>query len=455
MSFHRKKDKNTKIVNINDYRGKIEFNLGIIIFGIVFIYMLGTIFIYLTTPHISYYEIQKGTILEDTQYTGLILRDEAVYYSDNAGYVEYFKPEGSHVTTSSGIYQISPTDISKNNTSVINMEINDDIIHDIEKEIQNYNASYSNLKFDDIYTLKNSIQEILYSSNAKERNNNASNSANQITSAGKGNISYNIDGYEGITAMNVTSENISASQYKKNMITTGTQVTTGAPIYKIISGETWSLIIEVSENDYARLQDMSSVTVKILEDNVQMRAKVTLMEQDGKIFAKLDFDSGMLRYISDRFIDVELIFASISGFKVPVSAITTKDFYEIPIEYILLGGDSSSKGVLLEQEDGSTKFTKINIYHSTDKYAYILAESFEEAITIIQPEDAEKLRLSQTVEMTGVYNINKGYAIFECVQILTENEEYYIISDSNTWSVKNYDHIVLDSSIVEINDIAF
>ena len=55
---------------------KIPFNVGIIIFGIIFFYLIVTIILYLTSPHITSYEVREGSILNDYEYTGLAIREE-------------------------------------------------------------------------------------------------------------------------------------------------------------------------------------------------------------------------------------------------------------------------------------------------------------------------------------------------------------------------------------------
>ena len=73
--------------NITVFRKKWNINIGIIIFGVVFIYLIVTVLMYLTSNHISSYEVREGTILKDNAYTGLAIRDEEVIPADQSGYV--------------------------------------------------------------------------------------------------------------------------------------------------------------------------------------------------------------------------------------------------------------------------------------------------------------------------------------------------------------------------------
>ena len=50
--------------------------------------------------------------------------------------------------------------------------------------------------------------------------------------------------------------------------------------------------------------------------------------------------------------------------------------------------------------------------------------------------------------MTGVYNINKGYADFKQINVLYDNEEYSIVESNTKYGLRAYDYIALDASTV-------
>ena len=78
-------------------------NIGLAIFGIIFIYLVITILLYLTGTHVSAYEVREGSILRDNAYTGFVLRNETVVQAEAAGYVNYFAPEGSKVGVNTSV----------------------------------------------------------------------------------------------------------------------------------------------------------------------------------------------------------------------------------------------------------------------------------------------------------------------------------------------------------------
>ena len=48
------------MTNIEVYRKRWNFNIGILIFGVIFIYLVVTILMYLTGNHVSIYEVREG-----------------------------------------------------------------------------------------------------------------------------------------------------------------------------------------------------------------------------------------------------------------------------------------------------------------------------------------------------------------------------------------------------------
>ena len=96
--------------------------------------------------------------------------------------------------------------------------------------------------------------------------------------------------------------------------------------------------------------------------------------KDGSSFGRLDFSKYMAQFITDRFVSFEIRQDQARGLKIPVSAVTEKNFYQIPKDYVTLGGDSTDNGVTKEVYDaGGTNavFTPIDIGFSDDEFCYV------------------------------------------------------------------------------------
>ena len=55
------------------------------IFAIIFVYLLFSVYTYMKKEKVQFYEVVEGNIVNDRQYTGIILRDERVENTDRAG----------------------------------------------------------------------------------------------------------------------------------------------------------------------------------------------------------------------------------------------------------------------------------------------------------------------------------------------------------------------------------
>ena len=74
---------------------------------------------------------------------------------------------------------------------------------------------------------------------------------------------------------------------------------------------------------------------------------------------------------------------------------------------------------------------------------------------IIKPETGDKYPISKQGMLTGVYNINKGYADFKQITVLYQNEEYSIVKSNTQYGLNVYDHIVLKGDSVNANDFIY
>jgi hypothetical protein len=283
----------------------------------------------------------------------------------------------------------------------------------------------------------------------------------EVYSASKdGILIFRIDGYENLTFDKLKSSNLVKADLKTKVMTDGEQLTPGDQAYKMITNEIWSLIVEIDEDTADQLKDTNNIKTRILKDSELLWAKLTLLNKNKKHYACLTYDNSMIRYALDRYLDVELIIEDESGLKIPKTAVVEKKFYEVPVDYLTQGGNSSSVGVLVDNgKKGNISAEFVDpgmIYYSEDKETcYLDAKYFDRGDNIVKPESMEKYQLKKTTDLKGVYNINKGYAVFKHVEILCENDEYYIVDIGTTNGLYNYDHIVLDGTTVKEDEIVF
>lgn len=452
------KNKNTKVVQYKKSVNKFELNVGVVMFGIIFIYLLLIIFRYFTTEHTNVYEVRKGSIIQDTIYTGLILRNETLIDAPEDGYIQYYYTELSRISIGHNIFTLSDTvlediDFNKNNEEI--NELSAIEYSEIKTKIQIFNSSFQENSFSDVYRLKSEITSIINSNDNVERinilNTLAQNdSSHKIYQTEKsGIILYEIDGYEHLTEDNISNESFNKSNYNRTLVSSETFVNKGDEILKLVDDEQWSIYIHLNDNDLNTLKNVSKLEVRCLKDDLILPANFSIVQLNGSNYGKLEFNEGMIRYATDRFLEIELIIDNQEGFKLPLSTVIQKSFFKIPLDFITTGGNNSSQGVLVKESADRIIFHSLDFFYKDDEYVYISLDRLDLNTVLIQVDTNETYILSETEILNGVYNVNRGYATLRYVNILNKSDEYYIVEEGAYQSLINYDYIVLNGLSIE------
>ena len=74
--------------NIRQYRKPLNINLGMVIFGAIFLYIIICVVMYLFRDEkVVSYRVQEGVLSEDNVFTGIAMRNETIVTSSSAGYI--------------------------------------------------------------------------------------------------------------------------------------------------------------------------------------------------------------------------------------------------------------------------------------------------------------------------------------------------------------------------------
>lgn len=455
--------KRKKNSNIVAYKKKMHLNIGIVLFGIILFYLIATVIMYILTDRTASYEVRMGSILNDTSYTGMAVREERIVNAKQSGYVNYYSNTNIKAKVGTKIGVITNHTVSEKQDSTPSGEKTPtDLTSDQQNKlgvlIQSFSDSFSDESFSDVYSFKDSVQNSLLNASSTGKGRDleqmlkGEESVSAFQSQDDGIVVYNTDGYESLKKEDVTVDMFNKAHYDRKDFYNNMKVSTGDPVYKLVTSEDWSLIVPISKETADVLKEKTSVRVRFTKDYETLIARLKIEKKDRQYFAFLDFSSSMIRYADERFLDIELILEDETGLKIPKSAVTEKEFYTIPEEYLTQGGNSSDKGVLKKTETG-TEFIAMPVYYTKDGLAYLSLEDLEEGDTILKPESNMIFTIKDRDTLQGVFNINKGYAVFEQIKVLCESEDYYIVEAGNSYSLANYDHIALDATNVKENDI--
>ena len=283
-------------------------------------------------------------------------------------------------------------------------------------------------------------------------------------------VVYGSDGYESYTEDSLTPELFST---KASVVSfdSGAQTEPGNAVYRLVTDEQWEIAVPVTNKQVVTLSNFSTIKVKFLKDGKTQTGTLNLKSINDQNYAVISFTSGMIRYAEDRFLSVELVTNTGSGLKIPNTAITEKDFYKIPAQMLVQGGDSNSSGFLREKTDKKgnvmlddngqpvTEFVNATIYEQVNdendnpvEY-YVDMAAFNDGDILRAQDSATTYQIGETVPLQGVYCINKGYAVFRKIQIIDQNAEYSIIKKQTQYGISQYDYIVENASTVSEEDI--
>ena len=453
-------------------RSVFSLNIGTMLFGVLFIYMLFSLVLYLTSSNIESYLVIAGPLSRNETYTGLAIRTETVCKADTSGYVSYYAREGSKINANGVVYGISSsqkpdasTDLSAEDLSAIRSQM--------LSFSKGFNASKFNNTYSFKYNLEGSILQYAGVSGASSDSGVINYGGQTLRKADQdGIILYATDGYENKTVDTLTEEDFDQNAYHETDLKTHGSVSVGDSIYTLISDEKWSLMIPLSEKQAVKLADRTVVRVKFLKDDMTQSGDFSIVQIDGSKYGRIDFNKGLIRYASDRFLEIELVTNTVTGLKIPLSSIVTKEFYQIPSDYATTNEDSQETGFMVLTKDKSGNevrtFVSPSIYakiededqkkedESEQKYIYYVdKKSFKEGDVIISEKNKSRYVVSDVDVLEGVYCINQGYAVFRRIEILDQNEEYAIVAKSTAYGLARYDHIVRNADKVDEEEILY
>ena len=480
------KKKKAKVVK---YRK--PFNIANVFFGAILVYMIIYLYMFVTSVHISGYEVIAGSLATNKQFSGLVLRTEEIFYANTAGYIDYYATEGSKVSNASIVYSVDESGRMSEYLEANSEEINlsEENFVSLKSDISSFSNGYSKKDFQKVYdfhtTANGNILELANQSllsDMEALSETEAGSFQRVYAQKSGIVEYYIDGYEAITPQMINPEMFDRSKYEANNLRSADLISSGDMVYKLVTDENWSMVIPLTEEQmkeiaYKDVKDengnitsvqRSVVEVKFLKDNTTTWGYITILNIGGEQYLQLDFNNSMVRFAGERYLDIQFLIDDTSGLKIPSSSITKKDFFIIPEAYVMKGGSDDADGFMVENFDeegySTQKFVTPTFYSITDGMVYIdpnqgsftSNESYIKAgDRIIVPNSNEMFQVGNTAELEGVYCINQGYTQFKKIKVLYSNEEYTIVEEGTPFGLTIYDRIVLNAEAVKEDQVIY
>ncbi|MCR5692197.1 MAG: hypothetical protein K6G62_08250 [Eubacterium sp.] len=443
---------------------RFQPNIALFIFLLILLYVIVLAWGYLTKSHISIYEVNTSELNDDTPIYGFAMREEQIFYADGSGYVNYYNAEGNRVGKGDVVYTLDGTgEISDLLGEIQNQNTSSQDITSMRKTIASFQNSFNFANYGAVSDLTFNINNTIFQQNNKTlysdlnkaiKKAGQSKNFSKHTASVSGVISYAVDGYEDIKEKNLTPELLDEyGKEEKKQVKTKEKVESGAPVYKLVTSNDWSLYVNLSDSYYQQLKSLNFVRVTIEKDGISFNASVEMLERDGAHIAKLSTSRFMERYINDRFLKLEFDLNKAEGLKIPNSSILKKEYYVLPRDVVYSGeGQYVMKQVINDEGIVDKEKTEVKDYYLINNMYYVDSNIVKGGDILFNPTTQEDYIVSSKENLYGVYCVNQGFCQFKAIDILYQNKEYTIVGAGTAGGLAPYDHIIVDASQISEDD---
>lgn len=447
------------------YKKRFRPNPAFLILLIIVAYIIILFVNYFTKRPVSIYEVNATSISDDEPLQGFIMREEVVFYSNEQGYINYYNADGNRVGKGDVVYTVDTTgevsdlldNLQKENSTLENITAMREVIAGFQNSFSM--ASYNRVSSFH-YEMENTIFEQsrgnLYSDlNKAMKESGQSDTFVKLKAQKSGVISYGIDGYENTKIEEITPELFDKyGSVVRNQLQSSEKIEMGAPVYKMVTSNDWSLVVKLDESYYERLKTEDSVRVTVVKDDISFNAALELFRKEGVWYAKLSTARYMERYLSDRFLEIEFQLNAATGLKIPNTSILERDYYIIPANATTVSGNDRGVVKQIADENGEATYQFVSIEGSSlkDNNYYVNSSILKAGDILMNAEDNTSYVVNTKDTLNGVYCVNEGYCNFKPIDILYQNNEYTIVSDVTSGGLTAYDHILVDPTTVDDDD---
>lgn len=447
----------------------IKLNAATCVIAAVLLYSLISIIIASRKQPITTYKVNKSDVNDNIILNCLVVREEEIINTNKSGYACYYIRDGEKIMKNCTVCTIDETGQlynQLNDYDNLNTILQEEDYREIRSDISLYKVSYNDNSFYESYnfgtTLNNKVLELtneILMQQLSEKGKKYTMSA--INSPDSGVVTYYVDGYENYKIENIKADDFDKSKYEKQTLKTGDIITSGSPVVKIIPTEEWNIVSPITDDQINSISEHDYVTIKINNSNYTMDMPYEIVNgKDGK-YINIKLTKYLSNFVSERFVDVEILKDDKIGLKVPVTAMIQKDVYKIPISYFSGGSNENDTNHLNVQvknpETGEITLKQIKpfVYMVDNDYKYVDPSSFENTDVIYDVTSQKTIAISliSTHKIDGIYCANRGIADFKMINVIEVVDEFALISADD--ELKEYDNIILDAQSVTENQIIY
>ncbi len=476
MAEDERREEQNKIIGYARLRPPLTFMT--VVFALILIYLLVHGILLLTRDRIQAYDV--GAPVKDNvsgTYMGIILRDEHMAKAEENGYVSCFSVSGDRLSSGATVCTLDEDGMLEE--ELRNMYFGEKMLSEdskvrIRDTVRDSMYNYSRMDFSTATEIGTSIRASVLNGLIRDADSTATAtllaSCTPVAADESGFVLFTCDGYENAVPASLTLADFSKSPSAPRTVTTGTYVNTGDFLYKIVPDNRFRLVFPMTEDEAVRFSGRKQLTVRFL-NGVEITGSFSSERgADGTMMGILTFQKYGANHLNERRVSFYLLDTSVQGYKIPESAIITKNFYTVDKGFITEGGGGSSRGVLIETK-GKPVFHEVTVYMSDsdendandyiigEDVAYISGDCLSPGTVLIRAASENDASVSdgdvqkstvlgvQTV-LEGVYQINSGYCVFKPVARLSSSLEtsYVMVSTKVRNGISDYDRIVMNAA---------
>ncbi len=456
--------KKNAIKKIRPFR---DINIGLVVFLFIAIYILINIYIYFTKNEISIYEVPGGTLYSIQTYRGLIMRTEETVYTDMTGYLNYYHSEGDRIRKNEPVYSIDSdrSIYSRLNDSSAEIKLSDEDTEYLKKNIMRKYleaerfSDYAGLKDTLLTTYRKKLDErVINDLNKIVAETGISSNFSVVNSPKAGILSYYYDDLSDINADSLTPELFEGTNNETTLYTPGL-LKAGSPVYKIITNEDWQIAVKIDENLFKKVHSLSKVSFTI-NGSLSVTADFTPIVKNNDYYIIIYLSKYITNYSGMRYVDIAFDTKDTEGLKIPLTSVVYKDYYRIPAEYFTVteNDEYALKEEFYDSDKGERAYKdrEVEVFYSDGTYYYIDTNLIPSDTYIMTDEENGRTMLYVfTTKVEGAYNVNNGYAEFRRIERISSDGDYLLIEKNSKSGLKEFDHIVLESSKAKEGEVIY
>ena len=473
----------------------------ILFFIVVLAYIIRSFVEFATKPAVGTETVRLGSIDVPQVIRGVIIRDEAVYFSPAEGSVYYAASEYDRVKKGSVVCDIRDAnetekiqkDLEAIDENILKLQerrqgfsMADANSQRINRQIKNIVDSsvflFMNGNISQVYPLRESIDVNVNTRNlalltedqgsvkdlaeTRARFEDEMNSfITRMTALQSGILCGLIDGLEeALTFDNM--DRLTREQTRPGAdyggLTPAKSVMEGDAVFKIIASNEWYIAAYIP---YGLSKDYETGDIKTvyLERNgaySPMEVEITLAEDTPSYDEKyvlMKCTKNMIDYLYMRDVNIKTSDSVVTGLKISNSAIADKSLLAIPVGF----ASSENPWKVIRLTDDLLEEIVVQALMADGEYIYaeIREGHLYPGVVLVNPEDRSlRASLYETVDVRGVYRVNNGTAEFRQITVgdtnLT-NSGYTLLDPERNGGIKVYDMIVTDASTVRDGQIIY